>query len=420
MMSGKRVQIAAWVVGAAMGGVAAGQTVPAEGGWRGWLDSPGGELPFRLGISRAEGGWRAWLINGAERSEAPRVVLEGEKLILDIQHYDATIEALVSDAGRRLDGTWTLRRGRDKWTKMPFHAVAGEFPQIATSDVPASADDALRIAGRWRVKFEKSDAPAVGIFETQPDGTITGTFLTTGGDYRYLSGVFAGGRLRLAAFDGRFALLFDAKLMDDGTLAGEFWSGDSWHEMWTAVRDDEARLPDGIVRPANPKTVDLATLVYKDLDGNERSLKDVAGLAKLLIVDIFGTWCPNCHDAGKYLEQVQQQFGAEGVAVVGLAFEVTGDFARDATQVKRFARRHSISYPLLIAGEFRKDDPAGKVPLVEKIEAYPTTILVDAGGTVRAVHTGFAGPATGADYRRQSTEFEAAIREILRGRDAIP
>lgn len=402
------------VVSAIMANVATGQVAPAEGRWRGWLESPGGELPYRLEIARTSEAWQAWLVNGAERSAVPRVALEDGKLVLDIQHYDAIVEAAIASDGKRLDGTWTLRKGRDKWVKLPFHAVAGEAPLFPTDESP-SAVEIQQITGRWRAKFEKDDAPAVGVFEGRPDGAVTGTFLTPGGDYRYLSGNFVGRRLRLAAFDGRHALLFDAKLGEDGKLAGDFWSGDSWHDSWTAEPDAEAALPDGMVRPANAKPVNLAKLVYKDVDGKKRSLKDVAGPAKLLIVEIFGTWCPNCHDAGKYLEEVRQKYAAQGVAVVGLAFEATGDFEHDATQVRRFAERHGITYPLLIAGEFRKDDPAAKVPLLEKLEAYPTTILVDAEGRPRAVHTGFSGPATGEDFKKQSAEFDAVIREILAG-----
>jgi thiol-disulfide isomerase/thioredoxin len=392
-------------------------TGPAEslktGTWRGWLDSAGGELPFRLELARSGENWSAWLINGAERAEVPRVAIEGDELILDLEHYDATIRAKVSADGGRLDGEWSLRRGADRWTRLPFHATAGAAPQFPPD--ANSTDDKLapRIDGRWPAKFSQTEEPIIGVFATQDDGTVTGTFLAPSGDYRFLAGSFAARRLRLASFDGRHALLFDAKLGDNGTLTGDLWSGDSWHETWTAHLDPNAELPDGLARLKDGKTADLSKLVYKDPEGKKVSLADAASGAKILIVEIFGTWCPNCHDAGAYLEEINRRYREKGVAVVGLAFESTGDFAHDAAQVKRFGTRHSITYPLLIAGERGKDKVTDVVPLLDRAGAFPTTLFVDAGGRVRAVHSGFSGPATGDDFRKQCIQTESLIEELL-------
>lgn len=338
------------------------------------------------------------------------VRLDGADLVLDFQHYDSVIRAIVASHGTRLDGDWKLRRAADQWVTLSFHAEAGAAPRF-----PAAAENkvARSVTGRWLAKFSKTEEPAVGVFESAADGVVTGTFLTPGGDYRYLAGTLEGDHLRLSAFDGRHAFLFDARLAASGELSGDFWSGDTWHETWTARPDPNAELPDGMVRLNTDKRADLSKLTFKNAEGKEQTLADTTGGGKVVVVEIFGSWCPNCHDAGEYLADVDRRYREKGVRVVGLAFEATGDFAHDAEQVRRFGRRHNIAYPLLVGGQRGKDDAAAVAPLIDKIQAYPTTIFIDSGGRVRAIHTGFSGPATGRDYDRQKKEFESLIDELL-------
>jgi thiol-disulfide isomerase/thioredoxin len=240
-----------------------------------------------------------------------------------------------------------------------------------------------------------------------------GTFMTVGGDYGYLAGSFVDSQLRLSCFDGSHAFLFEAKMADDGTLSGDFWSGTKWHETWTARRDDKATLPDGFVLTGATAPARFEELVFPDLEGKPRSLAEITAGAKVVIVEVFGTWCPNCHDAARYLVEVDRRYRDRGVRVVGLAFELSGDLAKDAGLVKRFAERYSIESPLLIGGQRGKDKVEDVLPVIDKLRAYPTTIIMDGAGNVRAVHTGFSGPATGEEYDHLRAEFERVIEGVL-------
>ncbi|MBI4718034.1 MAG: TlpA family protein disulfide reductase [Planctomycetes bacterium] len=389
------------------------------GPWRAWLDSPGGELPFGLELTNQRTGWRAWVINGPERSEIMMVnVLDDKKIIIAFDHYDAAIVGELSADARRFDGTWQ-KRGKDKkLTRLPVHATAGAAlrfsPESAAGATPAAAPGGA-IDGRWAVKFEKSTDPAVGLFRNENDGTVSGTFETTGGDYRYLVGAFQNGRLRLSTFDGAHAFLVHARIEPDGTLKGEFWSGESWHETWTARRDEQAQLPDGFARTRATCDVNFAELKFKDTLGAERSLNapELAGKARIL--ELFGSWCPNCHDAADLLVELDHRYRSRGLSIAGLAFELSGEHARDARQVRTFAARHGIEYPLLVAGPADKEKVSTLLPFLDGFQAYPTTVFVTAEGQVRAVHTGFSGPATGEDYKRLRARFEAIIEEMLAG-----
>lgn len=396
--------------------------VPAEGRWRAWLDSPGGQLPFGLELKQGDRGWQAWLVNGPERIEVPRVTVAPGAVVLDIMHYDSTIRAEVGQDGRRLDGQWVKRPGTQKSVRMAFHALAG----LAVPGAPGlpvesngGAVSVGNIDGRWTVQFSQSSDPAVGVFETVKGQGVVGTIMTTTGDYRYLAGSLEGSRLRLSVFDGAHAFLFDARLGHDGMLRGDFWSGDAWHERWTGHLDPSAKLGDAFGQTLAVGRADLANLVFPDATGTRRRLADLASGCKLMILEIMGTWCPNCHDAGAYLADLHRRYGPQGVVFVSLAFEVSGEFERDARQVRRFVERHGIAFPVLIAGTSDKAKVTQVLPMIDRLKSYPTTLVLDPSGKVISVYTGFTGPATGEAYEAFRREFEALVeRELgLRGED---
>ena len=68
------------------------------------------------------------------------------------------------------------------------------------------------------------------------------------------------------------------------------------------------------------------------------------------LIELFGSWCPNCADAARYLSELDERYRSRGLRILGLAFEHTGDFARDAAQVKKYASYHGLQFPLLLAG----------------------------------------------------------------------
>lgn len=387
--------------------------------YRAVLHSPGGELPFFLELDDTQS--RAWIINGTERIEIPEVTL-GHKVLLNIDHYDSIIEATRDfrseqsdrDGGKSLRGIWRKRIGKNKWAQLNFSAQLA--PEYRFKPIPKPANpkkNAASVSGRWSVKFSESKDAVIGIFKELSGGKLEGTFLTTTGDYRYLSGSYEYGRLRLSCFDGAHAFLFDAQMQPDGTLRGDFWSRDVWHETWAAKRDDGVRLPDGFSLTKWTNRSALKELRFPDLDGRPRSLDDPAFQGKARIIKVFGSWCPNCHDASAYLVELDRRYRGRGLSIVGLAFEVTGDFGRDAKQVRKFAKRHDIEYPILIAGSADKKMSSKVLPILDKIRAYPTTIFLRSDGTIRAVHTGFSGPATGEAHHKLRRDYEAIIEELL-------
>ncbi|MEM7164389.1 MAG: TlpA disulfide reductase family protein [Planctomycetota bacterium] len=376
------------------------------GRWQAHLVSPGGPLEFGLDIN-ADGSSALW--NGSERIVVPATTVAAATVVFDLPHYDARIVARMDGAGR-LTGSWKKRIGEAQWAQLPFAATHEDRAEAPARARTAAAD---RFTGRWRVRFSSNDDPAVGIFSVDDSGAVEGTFMTTTGDYRFLAGQVEDGTLRLSCFDGAHAFLFKAIANEDGTLSGDFWSRDVWHETWTAERDAAVELPDAFGQTSWSEAVALSDLSFPDLAGHPTSLADPKFAGKARVLQIFGSWCPNCHDAALYLGELHRRYSSRGLSIVGLAFEVTDDFARNVAIVQRYIERHDTPYPVLIAGPSDKAAATEALRALDRVRSYPTTVFLHSDGRIRAIHTGFTGPATGAAYDALRREFEGIIEELL-------
>lgn len=376
------------------------------GHWQAWLDSPGGELAFGLELREEGDGLTAALINGSERIAVPRVELGNDGLLLAMDHYDSTL-TLAAGADGQLSGTWTKRRGADAWTTLNFGARRAPTPTCPGSPPTRSRPE------RWEVRFAGDAQPAVGLFDLHEDGCASGTFLTTTGDYRYLAGSTVDGLTTLSCFDGAHAFLFRFRIDDDGALSGDFWSRDAFHDTFTGRADSDAHLPDGFGLTHALEGGSLSALSFPDLTGTLRALDDPAFAGQARIIQVFGSWCPNCQDACAFLAELQASHGPRGLSILGLAFELTGDFDRDAAQVQRYAERHGVTWPLLVAGLADKAEAGRALPLLDAVRSYPTTIFLHGDGRVRAVYQGFSGPATGAAHDQLRAAFIALVDELL-------
>lgn len=373
--------------------------------WKGEIESPGGSLVFGLKLTSQDDVLSAYLLNGPEIIKVPNVTLEAGQLRLEIPHYDSHLDLRLDRDTKVFAGDWKKTRGKDNVSSMK---VRLSRPQVK------ERKSVSEFLGKWQVNFSSGDDPAVAIIHgIENDETrCHATFRTTTGDYRFLSGEIEDDHLRLSVFDGAHAFLFHARITDTGELKGDFWSSLSWHETWTATRGGEASMPDAFAE-TTWQAQDLGAMKFPNLEGEPTSLNDRAFTGKPRLIHVFGSWCPNCHDAGLYLGQLQEKYG-DDLSVLGLAFELTGDFERDAKQVRLFHEHHGTDYPVLIAGMADKKLASEAIPFLDRVRSYPTTIFVDAKGEVVGIHTGFNGPATGEAYEKLKLDFESRIDGMIK------
>ena len=383
--------------------------LPKTGAWQAWLDAPGTTIPFQFDLVRIPNGWRAFLKNGHERIPIA-AQHDGFTLRLHCQPYDSWIVADVRHGGVRLDGEWIRKRGNGKETRMPFHATQGAVPRFPGTGKTARSGP--KIEGRWRVQFESNEQPAVGIFAHEAH-RVLGTFLTTLGDYRYLEGSWEGGILHLSCFDGAHAFRFDAQMDENGRLGGMFYSGDTWSEVWTAELDPLVELPDPFGLTSLKPGAALQDLVYTALDGKPAPLKDLLNPNTPKVIVIFGTWCPNCTDEARLLTRLSSQYKKRGLQILGIAFEHGDDQKGQLARIEKWKAALQIPYPVILGGSSNKAKASQRFPVIDSVRAYPTTLFLNADGTIEAIHTGFTGPAAGKEHAKLVESFELLIEKIL-------
>ena len=386
------------------------------GRWRGVLQSPGGELPFGLDISSEGSHLAAVISNGAERIPIERVELDGRRVTFGIDLYSAVLTAELDPSGDAMRGEWR-KTIPDGSSQLPFEATRGgvrRFEPLPAGET-APSEVFASVAGDWTVSFSDSDGswPAAGEFSQDADGRVSGTFRTETGDFRFLEGDYHAGRLRLSTFDGAHAFLFDANATDADTLQGDFWSRDRYHATFTATRGAAIGLSDpfGDVELTNPDGE--FRFGFADLDGNMVSPQDDRYHGRVLLVEVFGTWCPNCKDQAPLMASWYRKYHGRGLDMIGLAFEFTGDVARDTTVLRRYGEYHGIEFPLLLAGVSDKQEAAKALPDLSRVKSYPTTVFIGRDGKVRRIYSGFSGPATGDHHTRLVAQFEAEIERLL-------
>lgn len=384
-----------------------------KGIWRGSLKTnSGAEIPFNFEVSDSAGRKVIDIINGKERFRVDEISTLADSLIIQMPLFDSEIRAILKNES--LSGRW-IKHYADSDEVLQFRAKAKDDWRFFKVNTKAKSD----ISGRWSVIFNtpdlKSSYPAVGEF-SQKDGKITGTFLTATGDYRFLEGTVSDGNLYLSCFDGSHAYLFTAKVLDDNTLAdGKFYSGFAALETWTAKRDENAILPDAYSLTNLKAGYDKISFSFPNLDGKKVSIEDEKFKNKIVLVQFFGSWCPNCMDETAYLTEFYKKYHSKGVEIIGLAYERSSDFERSKKNVSRLRDRFSVPYDFLITGYTNdKEEVSKSLPMLDKFVAFPTLMIIDRKGKIRKIHTGFSGPGTGLHYTEFVKEFEQTIDDLLK------
>ena len=377
-----------------------------EGVWRAELQLTDTEvLPFNFEVTSRDA---LKIFNADEVIMVTDLKYSKDTVVFKTPVFEGYIEAVVKDG--KMSGSF-IKESLDR--VVPFSAEYGVKTRfdLKTDDAVADA------TGNWEAVFspevEEDRYIAKGIFK-QEGTNVTGTFRTTTGDYRYLEGVMDGHTMKLSTFDGAHAFLFTA-IVTDSTMNGKFYSGNHWEEPFVAVRNDSYELPDANELTYLKEGFDALEFNFPDSEGNMVSLSDDKFKNKVVVVQIMGTWCPNCLDESKYYSEFYDLNADRGVEFVALAFEYAKTEEKAFNSINRLKDDIGIQYPILLAqyGSSNKAKAQEKLPMLNHVLSYPTSIFVDKTGKVRKIHTGFNGPATGEKFTEFQTEFTSFIEELL-------
>ncbi len=369
-------------------------------------------LPFLMEIKYDdEQAFYAEIINGEERIPVREIrygrdrATAKDTIWMDFPVYDSYIKAIYEE--NIMEGSWHVNY-RDNYS-IPFKAYYGQ-DHLFTTDVEEPVTD---MTGRWEVTFEvgtDDEYPAIGEFEM--DGTrLSGTFLTETGDYRYLDGQIIGEKFFLSTFDGAHAFFFKGKVMEDGSLTGLFRSGKHYTTSWIAQRNSEAILTSPYELTKMLDDSRPLSFSFLNTDGDQISLDDPKYEGKIKLVQIMGTWCPNCKDETKFLKEFVDRQESKGIEIITIGYEKYKDQQRAIDALKRFKDKWDIPYEVLYGGPSDKAEASKTFPVLNKIISYPTILFIDENNIVKRIHTGFSGPAT-SGYEVFRKDFYNIINQM--------
>ena len=339
----------------------------------------------------------------------------GDTIVYQFPAQDAEWRIAFNDDFSEARGWW-VNYNKKVPVRYPVHLY------MTLSEMIPKPDSIFpELFGRWKVLFEPgtpNEEVLVGVFQQEMNGRIFGSFLSETGDYRYLHGYAANGKLHLQTYTGYWAFVVEADLNGSNEMTGVFYSGGKSSSPFKAIKDETVQLRD---------EAELTYLIKRDervvlnnlikLNGRKTNL-DLSKNGKLTLIQIMGTWCPNCIDEANLLKELHAAYGEQGLEIIALGFEVGTDNKKQRSRLKRFVKDLQVNYPVYLAGTSSKEAAAAYFPMLNGIMSFPTSILVDEQGKIIAIHTGFSGPATGAAYTELVNKYKQEIENALEGANA--
>ncbi|MEU5163066.1 TlpA disulfide reductase family protein [Streptomyces sp. NPDC020875] len=132
----------------------------------------------------------------------------------------------------------------------------------------------------------------------------------------------------------------------------------------------------GISTVAKGDRKPVGKIAGKTLEGEALDVADLKG--KIVVINVWGSWCPPCRAEAPALVKVAADTKAKGVEFVGLNVR-----DRDKGPAIEFEKDYKVSYPSIY-------DPAGKLIIsgfpkgTLNPQAIPSTVVLDREGKIAA------------------------------------
>ena len=175
--------------------------------------------------------------------------------------------------------------------------------------------------------------------------------------------------------------LISAAIILSVAIAYTFYQGSRPKSPKSASTSNSSALPENVMQAS----INL-------LDGQKTKLADYSG--KVLIVDLWATWCGPCKQEIPHLVEIAKEYKDKGVEVIGLTNE---NPETDAEWVKQFSEAFNINYPIGWA------DDEMQAGLTRGRNSIPQTFIIGRDGKIVRHFVGFSP--------RLIPQMKAAIEE---------
>jgi thiol-disulfide isomerase/thioredoxin len=361
------------------------------------------EVPFRFEIAADGSKVTGTFFNGDAKFVSSSGSHKEGALLITWDYTASRIEATVHDGV--IDGNY-YRAGRDAKTVYPFHATRFSPSTVPTEDVPS-------IAGLWVIPTTSDKGESAWQFIVRQSGPeVTAAILRIDGDTGALQGTYKDGKFILSHFSGARPAVFEVKPLADGSL-DILQNGAT---KLTATRSAEAKLK-GLPEPTDPSKHTSVkdptkpfTFALNDLSGKTVTNEDPRFRGKVVLINITGSWCPNCHDEAPFLAALYKKYHSQGLEIVALSFE-EADQLKDPVRLRAFIKKYGIDYTVLLGGE--PSEAKDKLTNAVNWNAWPTTFFIGRDGLVRGAHAGFPSSGSGEIFTKAKEEFTAKVERLL-------
>lgn len=361
-----------------------------KGVWNLELNLQNNKLPFYMEFSDS----KVILQNNTELIEL-NYLKEKDMIIIPILNYDAALE--LKQLGNTLRGHWI------KYNRTPEYKISVFGMKTNRDKLPDVPKPYFTESINMKITIDKKDSSIL----THSPPNLHSSIVTETGDYRYLTSKVINDEVIFYGFDGLFAFFIKGKMMGE-FYEGKLFSGLSYNKNFKGIHDPSFKLrdPDKITTYQGK----FKDLILPSIDGNEyKILSD----SKLTIVQIFGSWCPNCIDETKFILDWKKKNPNKKVDFKIVSFERSPNKKHAIKMLKKTKKLLGIDYPILIGG-YSKEDKVDKVfPGMKDFISFPTTLYIDSNNKVIKIHAGFNGPATGEFYENFIFDFNNFINKVL-------
>jgi peroxiredoxin len=385
---------------------------PQAGLWRGEFDVNGDPLPFEFEIKGTQAEDATFtLINGSRRDDFKVQQTAPDTLFIKMNTYDAAIEAKI-ESPQKLVGVYKSLVPSQRGSELPFvgeYGKAYRFVEPSKNVAPAA-----NLSGKWAIEILSKEAGNNQVALLQQDGNrLGGVFMTVVGDTRELAGTVQGNEFYLSGFTGPSPVLIKGTIEEDGSLNGIISRGIYRTTKFLGYKSDAVELPDPYkltyLKPGYTKL----DFTFPDLDGNPVSLSDEKYRGKVVIVEIIGSWCPNCTDQTRFLAPWYKANKHRGVEIIAIAFEQEDSLEYARYTLGKLREFFDIEYDILFGGIADKRVATEKLGALNFMAAFPTTIVIDRKGDVREIYTGYTGEITGEYFKDYVRKFNENMDALL-------
>lgn len=380
-----------------------------KGRWYLELNLQEQRLPFIIEIDGQNGKTlTGHLINSDEK-----IPLVGEK-IKDLIEFK--IEGNYSILRLRIDGD--TASGEWVRTNRENYRVGFTGSKTSQENIYSKYEkqtNLLNFSGKWKINLDNGNF-GLGIFK-QVGSRIQGSILTETGDFRFLDGFINNNEVTLTGFDGTFSHIFYL-VTGKEDFNGMQYSGIKYNAKISGTKNESFELSDANDLTTLKKGITkLSMSGLVSIEGKKINFGSGSFKNKAKVVQVFGSWCPNCLDETRFLLKWKRENKKykDDVKIIALAFENFETKAQAIKALKKYKHELQVNYPIVLLDSASTKTVSNYLPF-EKMVAFPTTIFLDKHNHIVKIHTGFSGQATGPYFDLFKQEFDMTILKLFKAK----